>query len=79
MKAKGFYIIMILLSSLCVSCATWNGSIGQQAAQHVAQHQRGGKYIGNASSQTEARSMATKAGYRYYEYYPSTGECFGYN
>lgn len=56
----------------------WEGSYGQQTMQHLSQSQRGGKYVGNASSEEEAKSMAAKAGYSGYNYYPSTGEVFGY-
>lgn len=56
----------------------WEGSYGQQTIQHLQQSQKGGKYVGNASSQSEAEQMAKKAGYSYYNYYPSTGEVFGY-
>lgn len=64
---------------LLTSCGTtWNGSYGQQAVQHYAQSQKGGKYVGNATSDAEARRMAADAGYSGYNYYPSTGEVFGY-
>ena len=73
----------IIAFSVCltmVSCGTtWNGSLGQQTVQHYYQSQNGGKYVGNATSETEAKQKAIDAGYRYYNYYPSTGECFGYN
>lgn len=75
-------LIIILLSGLSISCGTlsqWSGSPGQQMIQHLDQAQRGGTYVGNASSEAEARNMARNAGYEYYNYYPSTGECFGYN
>ena len=58
--------------------SSWEGSLGQHAVQHVYQSQNGGKYVGNASSEAEAKSMATDKGYSYYNWYPSTGEVFGY-
>lgn len=68
----------IFLAS-CGSLQSFSGSPAQQVFQHIAQKQNGGTYVGNANSEAGARSMAQKAGYRYYNYYPSTGECFGYN
>lgn len=57
----------------------WEGSYGQQTIQHLQQKSQGGTYVGNASSQEEAKQMALRAGYSGYQYYPSTGEVFGYN
>lgn len=56
----------------------WDGSVGQQAVQHVVQGANGGKYVGNASSEAEAKRMAANKGYSGYNWYPSTGEVFGY-
>lgn len=56
----------------------WDGSVGQQAVQHVVQGANGGTYIGNASSESEAKRMTGEKGYDAYIYYPSTGEVFGY-
>lgn len=61
------------------SLSSWDGSIGQQTVQHIIQSSNGGTYVGNFSSEAAAKQAAVKAGYKYYNYYPSTGECFGYN
>lgn len=60
------------------SSSKWEGSVGQQAAQHFVQGANGGSYVGNASSESEAKRMAAEKGYSAYNYYPSTGEVFGY-
>lgn len=60
------------------SSSRWEGSIGQQAVQHYVQGANGGKYVGNASSEAEAKRMAADKGYSGYNWYPSTGEVFGY-
>ena len=74
------FVILALVSCVfLVSCGTWSGSLGQQTVQHYYQYENGGKYVGNATSETEAKQKVLDAGYRYYNYYPSTGECFGYN
>lgn len=76
-----FFVIIALASSSAEKAyksSGWEGSYGQQAVQHLQQSSRGGTYVGNASSQSEAESMAKKAGFPYYNYYPSTGEVFGY-
>ena len=59
------------------SSSSWDGSTGQQVLQHVVQASNGGRYVGNASSEAQAKSMAAKAGYSAYNYYPATGEVFG--
>ena len=60
------------------STRPWDGSIGQQTIQHIVQSKNGGKYVGNASSEAEEKRMAANAGYSGSQYYPSTGEVFGY-
>lgn len=56
----------------------WDGSYGQQTIQVLHQTSQGGTYVGIADSEEEARQMASKAGFSRYQYYPSTGTCFGY-
>lgn len=56
----------------------WNGSAGQQTVQHLHQANQGGHYVGNFTSYEAARKAAEDAGYPRCQYYPSTGECFGY-
>lgn len=76
-----FFVVIALASSSAEKAyqsSGWEGSYGQRAAQHVAQKQQGGTYVGVASSQEEAESMARKAGYSAYNFYPSTGQVFGY-
>ncbi|MDE6484738.1 MAG: hypothetical protein K2L14_05045 [Duncaniella sp.] len=75
------FVIAALASSSAENAyksSGWEGSYGQQTMQHVAQKNQGGKYVGNYSSYEEARQAAVNAGYSKYQYYPSTGECFGY-
>lgn len=75
-------VIAVTACAVMTSCDAYNsfsGSPAQQVVQHYAQKQRGGTYVGNASSAAEAKRMVEAAGYKYYNYYPSTGECFGYN
>lgn len=75
------FVLMALASASAEKAyksSGWDGSYGQQTVQHLHQNSKGGTYVGNASSQEEAKQMALKAGYPYYQYYPSTGECFGY-
>lgn len=76
-----FFIAIALASASAEQAyksSGWDGSYGQQTIQHIQQASRGGKYIGNASSNSEAAQMAKNAGYSGYNYYPSTGEVFGY-
>lgn len=73
------FIVMALASSSTQKAYdNWNGSYGQQAVQHYQQKGQGGHYIGNFSSADAAKKAAADAGYSGYQYYPSTGECFGY-
>lgn len=75
------FVIMALASASAdkaYKSSGWEGSYGQQTVQHYQQKSQGGTYVGNASSEREAKQMALKAGYSRYQYYPSTGECFGY-
>lgn len=73
------FIVMALASSSSKKAYdNWNGSYGQQTVQHVQQHSQGGHYVGNFSSAEAAKKAAADAGYPRYQYYPSTGECFGY-
>lgn len=60
------------------SSSKWEGSVGQQAVQHFVQDANGGTYVGNASSEAEAKRKAAAKGYSAYNWYPSTGEVFGY-
>lgn len=57
---------------------SWDGSPGQAAVQGYYQTSQGGTYIGVFSSESEARSAAAAKGFSSYQYYPSTGNCFGY-
>lgn len=75
---SAFIMVALASSSSQKTLDNWNGSYGQQTVQHFQQSQQGGKYIGNFSSQQEAKAAAERAGYPGYQYYPSTGECFGY-
>lgn len=78
MGLLGFALAALASSSAKDSYSNWNGSFGQQAVQHLQQSSQGGKYVGNFSSQEEAKAAAARAGYSGYRYYPSIGECFGY-
>ena len=78
MGLLGFALVALASSSAKESYSSWDGSYGQQAVQHLHQSSQGGKYIGNFSSHDEAKAAAARAGYSRYQYYPSTGECFGY-
>ena len=78
MGLLGFALAALASSSAKDTYSSWNGSYGQQAVQHLHQSSQGGTYVGNFSSQEEARAAAARAGFASYQYYPSTGECFGY-
>lgn len=70
------------ICSIMTSCGVMQSGEGrtvvQQAAQIYSQSERGGTYVGIAGSQNEAKTMAERAGYSRYQWYPSTGQCFGY-
>lgn len=76
------FVSLVIISCTCLtSCGilgSWDGSFGQQVVQHYNQRNQGGTYVGNYSSEGEASRAAVSAGFKYYQYYPSTGECFGY-
>lgn len=74
-----FFVITALASASAQKAHdSWQGSYGQQAVQHLQQNSQGGTYVGIASSEAEAAQLAIKAGFKYYQYYPSTGACYGY-
>lgn len=75
-------ISILVVSALLASCGSIspeNFSYVRQAAQTYQQSQSGGTYVGIASTQSEAEAMSKRAGYSRYQWYPSTGQCFGYN
>ncbi len=51
----------------------------QKPAQEYVQTSQGGTYVGDAETQQDAYNMAKEAGYSKYQWYPSTGRCYGYN
>lgn len=57
---------------------SWSGSDGQRVLQHSVQAANGGTYVGRFSSEAEAKKAAARAGFKAYNYYYETGECFGY-
>lgn len=75
------FILVLSLPITFTSCGVFdpgNFSHVQSAAQQYSQSQRGGTYVGKASTQAEAKSIAQRAGFPYYQWYPSTGRCYGY-
>ena len=72
-----FLILFCVLSCGAISPSTFNDYV-RPAAQMYQQSTQGGTYVGVASSQSEAQSLARRNGYSHYQWYPSTGYTYGY-
>lgn len=74
----GYMLVAVASESSKSAYKSWDGSYGQAAVQGYYQASQGGTYLGVFESESSARAAAAAKGFDSYQYYPSTGNCFGY-